>query len=95
MNLEQAEQRMTMKFDREDELNSMISELAELEESLSALSIQEDVLIDPEEETDPIIETADEKAKREAEYGQGDADDVKPYERQANDDQLDPPTMRT
>ena len=58
-----------------------------------ALFSQEDEVIDPEEDANPIIETKEEKDRRIEEFCQGDADDVKPYERRENDDQMNPPTM--
>ena len=48
-------------------------------------------MIDPEEDADPIIETAEERAERMADFHSGDEDDVKPFERRDNDDSMNPP----
>jgi hypothetical protein len=55
--------------------------------------VQEDAVIDPEEEADPITETKEEQDKRIAEFGQGDADDVNPLEHRPDDDRLEPRRM--
>ena len=88
MNLAQAEERLNMTFSHETELHDKIEELAKLEQRLCGLSKQQDDILDPEEEADPIIETDTEKAERIAEFGTGDADDVKPYERREDDDSM-------
>lgn len=93
MDLEQSHKRLEMEFPHENDLQTKQSELAELEERLSNLSVQEDALSDPDEELDPIIETAEEKAERLA-ANEGDADDVKPGEIPGNDDALDPPRKK-
>jgi hypothetical protein len=88
MNLSQAQERMDMTFSHETELHDKIEELSKLEQRLCGLSKQQDDILDPEEEADPIIETDTEKAERIAEFGTGDADDVKPYERREDDDSM-------
>ena len=76
-NLEQAKKRVEIPFAQEKELEEKIQEFQELEEKLSELSVQEDVILDPEEE--PIIETAEEKSAREKIYNVDD-DDYQPTE---------------
>ena len=80
-----------MTFSHETELHDKIEELALLEQRLCGLSKQDDDILDPEEDADPIIETDAEKAERIAEFGTGDTDDVKPYERRDDDDSMIPP----
>ena len=91
MNLVQAQERLDKTFSHETELHDKIEELAKLEQRLCGLSRQDDDILDPEEDADPIIETDAEKAERIAEFGTGDADDVKPYERRDDDDSMIPP----
>lgn len=76
-NLEQAKERVNKPFSHETELAEKIEEFQKLEEKLSGLSVQEDVVFDPEEE--PIIETAEEKSTREKIYNVDD-DDYQPTE---------------
>lgn len=83
-NLEQAKKRVEIPFAQEKELEEKIQEFQELEEKLSALSVQEDIIIDPEEE--PIIETAEEKSEREKIYNVDDND----YQPTENDDDSRP-----
>ena len=83
-NLEQAKERVDKPFSHESELAEKIDEFQKLEEKLSGLSIQEDVVFDPEEE--PIVETAEEKSAREKIYNVDD-DDYQPTE---NDDNSKP-----
>jgi hypothetical protein len=90
MNLSQAQERMDMTFSHETELHDKIEELALLEQRLCGLSKQQDDILDPEEDANPIIETDGEKSERIAEFGVGDADDVKPYERRDDDDSMIP-----
>ncbi len=85
-NLEQAKIRVETPFSHEKELEEKVEEFQKLEEKLSGLSVQEDVVIDPEEE--PIIETAEEKSARESIYNV-DENDYQPTE---NDD--NPNTFR-
>ena len=95
MNLVQAQERMNMTFSHETELHDKIEELAKLEQRLCGLSKQQDDILDPEEDADPIIETDAEKAERIAEFGTGDTYDVKPYERRDDDDSMiTPATIR-
>ena len=68
-----------------------MTEFEELEKRLSGCFTQEDDVIDPEEDANPIIETAEEKEERIAEFCTGDEDDVKPFERKDSDDQMNPP----
>ena len=91
MNLKQSQERMTMTFTHETELNEKMTEFEELEKRLSGCFTQEDDVIDPEEDANPIIETAEEKEERIAEFCTGDEDDVKPFERKDSDDQMNPP----
>ena len=93
MNLRQSEERVTMPFQHQTELESKEKEFAELEERLSSLSVQEDAVIDPEEEADPVTETKEEHNQRIAEFGQSDADDVNPLEHRPDDDRLEPRRM--
>lgn len=79
-NLEQAEKRANTPFAYEEELAEKIDDFKKLDEKLADLSVQEDVIIDPEEE--PIIETEEEKTKREKVYNT-DENDYQPTE---NDD---------
>ena len=79
LNLKQAEERSVAPFPREDELQKDIEEFQKLEERLSGISVQEDALYDPEDDADPVIETAEEKATREAFYS-ADDDDYQPTE---------------
>ena len=79
-NLEQARERAEMPFLHESELEEKIEEFQKLEEKLSGLSVQEDVVFDPEEE--PIIESTEEKSARESIYNV-DENDYQPTE---NDD---------
>lgn len=79
-NLKQAEIRAETPFSHENELKEKIEEFQELEKKLAGLSVQEDVIIDPEEV--PIIETAEEKSIREKIYNV-DENDYQPTE---NDD---------
>ena len=79
-NLEQARERAEMPFSHESELEEKIEEFQKLEEKLSVLSVQEDVIFDPEEE--PIIESNEEKSVRESIYNV-DENDYQPTE---NDD---------
>ena len=79
-NLEQAKKRVNKPFSHETELAEKIEEFQKLEEKLSGISVQEDVVFDPEEE--PIVETAEEKSAREKIYNVDD-DDYQPTE---NDD---------
>ena len=86
LNLKQAEERAATPFPRENELQSDIKELQELEERLATLSEQtdslydaEDAVFDPEDEADPVIETKKEKETREALYS-ADNDDYQPTE---------------
>ena len=79
-----------MTFSHETELRDKVQELEQLEQRLAGLSKQEDALIDPEEDADPIIETAEEKAERIAEFGTGDEDDVKRSDLPNHDDHLAP-----
>ena len=79
LNLQQAEKRADAPFSREQELQNDLSELCVLEEKLSVLSLQTDSLYDPEEEAEPVKETAEEKAKREALYS-ADPNDYQPTE---------------
>ncbi|MCM1508099.1 MAG: methyltransferase domain-containing protein [Ruminococcus flavefaciens] len=79
-NLEQAKERVEKPFSHETELAEKIEEFQKLEEKLSGLSVQEDVVFDPKEE--PIIETAEEKSAREKIYNVDD-DDYQPTD---NDD---------
>ena len=88
--LQQAQERSMMTFPHADDLEQKQQELAELEQRLSGLSIQEDALLDPEEDADPIIETAEETAERQAQYGQTDSDDVAPGEIPRDDDRMEP-----
>ena len=83
-----------MAFSHETELHDKVQELEQLEQRLIGLSRQEDAVIDPEEDENPIIETAEEKAEREAAFATGDADDVKPYERRNDDDAMEPPSRK-
>lgn len=83
-NLEQAKERVDKPFSHELELAEKIDEFQKLEEKLSGLSVQEDVVFDPEEE--PIVETAEEKSAREKIYNVDD-DDYQPTE---NDDNSKP-----
>ena len=76
-NLEQAKERVDKPFSHELELAEKIEEFQKLEEKLSGLSVQEDVVFDPEEE--PIVETAEEKSAREKIYNVDD-DDYQPTE---------------
>ena len=69
-----------MPFLHESELEEKIEEFQKLEEKLSGLSVQEDVVFDPEEE--PIIESTEEKSARESIYNV-DENDYQPTE---NDD---------
>ena len=71
-NLEQAKNRVEKPFEHEKELEEKIEELQKLEEKLSGLSVQEDVIFDPEEEE--IIETLEEKSARETIYNVDDND---------------------
>ncbi|MCR4644557.1 MAG: DEAD/DEAH box helicase family protein [Oscillospiraceae bacterium] len=88
--LQQAQERSMMTFPHADDLEQKQQELAELEQRLSGLRVQEDALLDPEEDADPIIETAEEAAERKAQYGQPDSDDVAPGEIPKNDDRMEP-----
>ena len=83
-----------MEFSHETELHDKVQELEQLEQRLIGLSRQEDAVIDPEEDDNPIIETAEEKAEREAAFATGDTDDVKPYERRNDDDAMEPPSRK-
>ena len=83
-----------MEFSHETELHDKVQELEQLEQRLIGLSRQEDAVIDPEEDENPIIETVEEKAEREAAFATGDVDDVKPYERRNNDDAMEPPSRK-
>ncbi len=83
-NLEQAKERVKKPFSHETELAEKIEEFQKLEEKLSGLSVQEDVVFDPEEE--PIVETAEEKSAREQIYNVDD-DDYQPTD---NDDNSRP-----
>jgi len=65
-NFEQAKSRVEMPFPQEKELEEKIQEFKELEEKLAGISVQEDVVFDPEEE--PIIESSEEKSEREKNY---------------------------
>ena len=76
-NLQQAKERVNKPFSHETELAEKIEEFQKLEEKLSGLSVQEDVVFDPEEE--PIVETAEEKSAREKIYNVDD-DDYQPTE---------------
>ena len=91
VNLVQSQERLTMEFAHETELHDKMDELEKLELRLAGLSKQEDAVIDPEEDADPIIETAEERAERMADFHSGDEDDVKPFERRDNDDRMNPP----
>ena len=82
-----------MPFQHQAELESKEKEFAELEERLAGLSVQEDAVIDPEEEADPVTETKEEQDKRIAEFGQSDADDVNPLEQRPDDDRMQPRRM--
>ncbi len=83
-NLEQAKKRVEIPFAQEKELEEKIQEFQKLEEKLSGLSVQEDVILDPEEE--PIVETAEEKSEREKIYNVDDND----YPPTENDDNSRP-----
>lgn len=80
-NLEQARERSEMPFLHESELEKKIEEFQKLEEKLSGLSVQEDVVFDPEEE--PIIESTEEKSARESIYNV-DENDYQPTETDDN-----------
>ena len=94
MSLEQAKQRVEMKFSGEDELESKMNQLEKIEARLLGLSTETEAIFDPEEDAHPYVETKEEREKRIAEYGKGDTDDVKPYERKSNDDLLENPQIR-
>lgn len=86
LNLKQAEERVAMPFPREEELQTDMKELQELEERLAGLSEQtdsiydeDDAIYDPEDEAQPVTETKEEKSAREAIYN-ADADDYQPTE---------------
>lgn len=79
-NLEQAKQRVAVPFPCEKELEEKAEEFRELDEKLSGLSVQEDIIFDPQEE---IIETKEEKTQREAIYN-SDEDDYQPTENNDN-----------
>lgn len=80
-NLEQAKNRVNTPFAYEQELLEKAEEFKKLDEKLSELSVQEDIIIDPEEE--PIVETEEEKSKREAVYNT-DENDYQPTESDSN-----------
>ncbi|MGN1036913.1 MAG: hypothetical protein ACI4PX_03995, partial [Ruminococcus sp.] len=80
-NLEQAKNRVNTPFAYEQELLEKAEEFKKLDEKLSDLSVQEDIIIDPEEE--PIVETEEEKLKREAVYNT-DENDYQPTENDSN-----------
>lgn len=86
LSLKQAEERATIPFPREEELQADIEELQELEQRLAKLSEQDDSffdssddIYDPEDEADPVIETIEEKTSREALYSV-DENDYQPTE---------------
>ena len=70
--LKQAQERVGVPFDGEEELLKARIDFAELEERLSGLSEQQDAIIDPDETDEE--ETAEERAEREA-YQNADDDD--------------------
>ena len=70
--MKQAQERIGVPFDGEEELLKARIKFAELEERLSGLSEQQDAIIDPEETDEE--ETAEERAEREA-YQNADDDD--------------------
>lgn len=80
-NLVQAKKRAETPFEREKELEDKKEEYRELDEKLSELSVQEDVVFDPEEE--PIAETTEEKAEREKIYSV-DENDYQPTDNEDN-----------
>ena len=74
-NIKQAEERIAAPFPREKELTEKSLEYSELEIKLTDVTAHEDDIYDPDDE--PIIESAEERAEREAIYNVDD-DDLKP-----------------
>ena len=73
-NLEQTNQQLKKSFEHDGEIEKLSQRLAELDMKLSGITEQNDVVIDPEEEKEPLVETADEKAAREKIYDTDDND---------------------
>ena len=71
--LKQAQELVSVPFDREEELLKAKTDFAELEARLSGLSEQQDAIIDPDETDEE--ETSEERAEREA-YQNADDDDL-------------------
>lgn len=79
-NLEQAKERVSVPFAHMEELENKQQELKELEERLSGLSVQEDDLLDPEDEADPVVETIEEKNERESQLKHVEDNDTFPFD---------------
>jgi len=84
-NIEQAHSQMAEPFEHEQKIVELEKKLAELDAILSGLTVQEDVVTDPEE-TD-YVETAEQKSEREKIYNADDND----YQAVPDDDEPDDP----
>ena len=89
-NLKQAEQQVNMPFERESEIEKLTKKLDELDEKLSGITAQNEETYDPEFEAEPLVETAAEKAEREAMYADTEDNDYQPIP----DEDIQPPPNR-